>query len=393
MTVPSLRLLSEQILRPFWSQVRDIGDCPYEVVSNLLRLSTANQLSELEENSPHLSTHTNGLWKKLCVNDFVEIRKLVEDQQLPASSSSAALLSGDADEETESDADVGVCWRDRYFEEEEKKQLKMQQVLSKLRSQYSSLSSAKQSRQVQTIDGLRFEKRRKLTSHSHSSSSSSSQRPKSLLQKVRQNSKQINSIYAPKRQYQQRRPPAPSTTVRKVPAITTEAFPSTGKKILPIPKAAPSNKGPPPLPLPPPPPPPSSSAKSPPPPVPKRPVIKTVTRTTTTLKRSSALLNSPPLRQTSFSPPPPQPSSFEVPPARPIAQIPLRARTVSTTQQPGPSTTTKPLPSSAVGPPAARTQVLSPPGSPPPPPPLHTKPVVPQRRASTTGGLFIPKKR
>ena len=86
-TIPSLRLMSEQILRYNWVRestsafpiplphlsniivthsespqldVRDVGDCPYEVVSNVLKLSTASQLSEIEENSPHLAPNTNG---------------------------------------------------------------------------------------------------------------------------------------------------------------------------------------------------------------------------------------------------------------------------------------------------------------------------------------------
>jgi ABC-type phosphate transport system auxiliary subunit len=47
----------------------------------------------------------------------------------------------------------------------------MKLVLEKLRGQYNELDEKKQSRQVQSIDGLRLEKRRKLlnTSSNHSS--------------------------------------------------------------------------------------------------------------------------------------------------------------------------------------------------------------------------------
>ncbi|GAA5993002.1 hypothetical protein JCM5350_004315 [Sporobolomyces pararoseus] len=364
--------MSEQILRYNWVQspqldVRDVGDCPYEVLSNVLKLSTASQLSEIEENSPHLAPNTNDIWKQLCVNDFIEIRKLVEDGK---------LNHPETDDES---------WKSRYYEEEEKKQIKMKLVLEKLRGQYNELDEKKQSRQVQSIDGLRLEKRRKLTSGN--GGSLSSQRPKSMLQKARHNTKAITSIYAPKRK------PVQAPSARKVPALAT-AFPSSRKPVAKPPIALPSSTTG--FPLPTSPPPPQTATNSPKPhqaPAPsnvpnKRPVIKTVTRTTTTTKRSSALnaAGSPPPRQNSFSPPPS--SSFVVPPARPIAQIPLRARPA-----PAPAG-----PRAASPPTAALRKDLS---KKPPPPPIpatlsHASPppVSSSRRpAASGGGLFIPKKR
>ncbi|GAA5951690.1 hypothetical protein JCM3765_003084 [Sporobolomyces pararoseus] len=367
-SIPSLRLVSEHILRYNWVHVRDVGDCPYEVVSNLLKLSTASQLTEIEENSPHLAPHTNDIWKQLCVSDFVEIRKLVEDGKLDHP-------------ETEDES-----WKARYYEEEEKKQVKMKLVLEKLRGQYSELDEKKQSRQVQSIDGLRFEKRRKLTSGG--GGGSSSQRPKSLLQKARHNTKAITSIYAPKRK------PVQAPSARKVPALAT-AFPSSRKPAPNSPIALPSSTTANPYPI-------SGTNGSkpnsvpPPPPVSnKRPVIRTVTRTTTTTKRSSALnsAGSPPPRQTSFSPPPS--SSFVVPPARPIAQIPLRAR-------PAPPPAPPALPRAASPPTAAPRkdlskkpplQMTSPHSSAPPISSPKHPPTQRRAPAAVRGGLFIPKKR
>ncbi|GAA5945544.1 hypothetical protein JCM10213_004202 [Rhodosporidiobolus nylandii] len=171
---PSLRAVSESILRIHWSAVTDIGDTPYSLIQSLLPLSSAAQLSLLEANSPHLVPHTNELWKALCVADFIDVRKLVEDGRLKKE-------------------DEPRSWRERYAEEEEKREVKMQAILSKMRGQYSSYSSARGT--VQEVDGLRMEKRRK-TSHA------SPARPKTLFEKARSNTRAISSIYAPKRRPQ-----------------------------------------------------------------------------------------------------------------------------------------------------------------------------------------------
>ena len=59
--------------------VRDVGDAPYALLQTLLPLSSASQLADLEQNSPHLVPHTNPIWRQLCVNEFIEVRKAVED--------------------------------------------------------------------------------------------------------------------------------------------------------------------------------------------------------------------------------------------------------------------------------------------------------------------------
>ncbi|GAA5917680.1 hypothetical protein JCM6882_008322 [Rhodosporidiobolus microsporus] len=141
--LPRLRTTCEAILRLHWGAVTDVGDAPYDILANLLKLSSASQLSLLEDNSPHLRPYTNDIWKALCVADFIEVRKVVEDGRLSAS------------DETQG-------WRERYVAEEAKRELKMQAIRSKMRGQYSEYTSGRGT--VQSIDGLRQEKRRK-TSH------------------------------------------------------------------------------------------------------------------------------------------------------------------------------------------------------------------------------------
>jgi len=50
------------------------------------------------------------IWKDLCVKDFVEVRKLVEDSGVEVSQS------------------IDGSWKARYFEEEEKKQVSYRSI-------------------------------------------------------------------------------------------------------------------------------------------------------------------------------------------------------------------------------------------------------------------------
>ncbi|GAA5878425.1 hypothetical protein JCM1840_002580 [Sporobolomyces johnsonii] len=356
---PSLRTSAESVLRHYWSTVNDVGDTPYELIANVLKLSSAHQLAQLEANSPHLASSTNHIWRDLCIHDFVDVRIMIEDGRM-------------------SRTDEPTSWKDRYAEEEAKREAKMEAILSKLRGQYKDHASDRASKSIQAVDGLRLEKRRK-TNHGGSSA-----KPKTLFEKARSNTKAITSMYAPRRRPVQRTATTSSSSM----------FPSSR----PAPTAsAASHKSPPPTP---------KSAVSIPPP--KRPAITTVTRTLKRPTPSAALspppsappkVASPPLptysafasssRHTSFSPPPQ--------PARPISHLPMRART-------GPPA--PPLPpraaESASPPPSSSRQTTSqrPPAPPPFSPPngastsrgsgLINNPQPSQRAIK---GLFMPKRK
>lgn len=157
--------------------VRDVGDAPYALLQTLLPLSSASQLADLEHNSPHLVSHTNPLWRQLCVNEFIEIRKAVEDGHI-------------------SDRDEPESWREQYDLEAikrevrlpsplsplsvrqhtvlirtKRKQEKMQAIVSKMRGQ---INEYKHGRATTKEVDWRLEKRRKTAS---SSSSAPSQSP------------------------------------------------------------------------------------------------------------------------------------------------------------------------------------------------------------------------
>lgn len=110
--------------------VNDLGDAHYSLVADLLPLSTASQLAMLEDASPHIAQHTNrehhpsrplcrsskphnadssparaDIWRSLAINEFIEVRKVIEDGQLSR------------DDEPES-------WREQYEREEARREVR-----------------------------------------------------------------------------------------------------------------------------------------------------------------------------------------------------------------------------------------------------------------------------
>ncbi|GAA5978598.1 hypothetical protein JCM10908_004417 [Rhodotorula pacifica] len=190
---PSLRDISLSMLRLHWQAVRDVGDAPYALLKSLLPLSNAAQLADIEDNSPHIVPHTNGIWRQICVQEFIEIRKAVEDGRI-------------------SKKDEPSSWREQYQLEEIKREEKMQAIVSKMRGQ---INDYKTGRATTKVVDWRLEKRRKTAA----ASSSAPARPKTLMEKARHNSKVIKSIYAPRRR------PAPAPTSAHT--TTTKTTPSS----------------------------------------------------------------------------------------------------------------------------------------------------------------------
>ncbi|GAA5928665.1 hypothetical protein JCM1841_002959 [Sporobolomyces salmonicolor] len=354
---PSLRTSAESVLRQYWSTVHDVGDTPYELLANVLKLSSAQQLAELEANSPHLTSATNDIWRDLCIHDFVDVRIMIEDGRM-------------------SRRDEPSSWKERYAEEETKREAKMEAILNKLRGQYKVHASDRASKSIQAVDGLRLEKRRK-TSHGGSSS-----KPKTLFEKARSSTKAITSMYTPRRRPVQRNATTSSSSMfpSSRPAPTTSATPDisrplTPKLAVPIPSA-------------------------------KRPAITTVTRPLKRPASSTALSPPPSVPLKAASPPHPTSSafasssrhiSFSPPPQppRPISHLPMRARPGPPAPPPPPSAA-----KSASPPPSSQQTTSSRPPAPPFSPPngaatgrgpgLINSPQPSQRAIK---GLFMPKRK
>ncbi|POY70627.1 hypothetical protein BMF94_6405 [Rhodotorula taiwanensis] len=205
---PSLKETSLVMLRLHWPAVRDVGDAPFSLLKSLLPHSAADQLAEIEDNSPHIAPHTNGaercadsgdstmresyeltfsapwrptgIWRELCVHEFIEVRKAVEDGRI-------------------SKKEEPKSWREQYSLEEVKREEKMQAIVSKLRGKNDEYKYGRAT--TKEVD-WRVEKKRRSNAASYTA------RPKTLMEKARHNSKAIKSMYAPRRR--STKPPAPA---------------------------------------------------------------------------------------------------------------------------------------------------------------------------------------
>ncbi|GAC99885.1 pof4 protein [Pseudozyma hubeiensis SY62] len=57
------------------SSVQDLGVLPYHHAKPILEECRIDQLILLEENSPHLLKHSEEIWKRNCLRDFIDLRK------------------------------------------------------------------------------------------------------------------------------------------------------------------------------------------------------------------------------------------------------------------------------------------------------------------------------
>ncbi|KAM0792159.1 hypothetical protein ACM66B_004856 [Microbotryomycetes sp. NB124-2] len=168
--VSSLKQVATTVLRLHWQLVHDVGDATFEQLASLLPSSTAAQLHEIEQHSPHLRKHTQDIWKQLCIKDFVSVRIAVEDN----------LIKNEPD-----------SWRRVHETETRKQEEKMASVLKRMRGQYKEFADAKAT--TSQVDGVQMAKRRKLNSMV-----SGQARPKTLFDKAKVNSRRIQKIYAPR---------------------------------------------------------------------------------------------------------------------------------------------------------------------------------------------------
>ncbi|TNY19920.1 hypothetical protein DMC30DRAFT_339544, partial [Rhodotorula diobovata] len=256
---PPLKSMCLQLLRHAWPAVADVGDAPYELLKHLLPLSTAPQLAQLEDASPQIAPYTNHIWRALAINEFIEVRKVIEDGQL-------------------SPEDEPESWRDQYEREEARREAKMEGLLSRMRGQLKEYKEGRKT--IERVDAVLLARGRKTPAHS---------RPKTLMEKARSNTKAITSIYAPgRRKAASTARPAPSS------ASARAAFPSyrprdaTGSGSPPPPRPPPSSH-------------PSQHTQQQPRPRPK-PVIKTVTRVVSVPRARPAA--TPGSTSTPSSPPP-----------------------------------------------------------------------------------------
>ena len=72
------------------SSVQDLGDMPYRNAKPILEECRIDQLILLEEASPHLLEHTDEIWKRNCLRDFIELRKKYQPPNSPGTTTMMA---------------------------------------------------------------------------------------------------------------------------------------------------------------------------------------------------------------------------------------------------------------------------------------------------------------
>ncbi|KAI5476491.1 anthranilate synthase component I [Pseudohyphozyma bogoriensis] len=117
MPVRKLTTVCFDLLKLHAHRLTDVGDATFGLLRELLLLPviTAEQLKELEANSPHLYPDSEEVWRELCIKDFVAVRIEVEDGRMKK---------------------PPTTWRELHCEQEIKKQERMAAATAKMRGQY-----------------------------------------------------------------------------------------------------------------------------------------------------------------------------------------------------------------------------------------------------------------
>ncbi|KIS67722.1 uncharacterized protein UMAG_10405 [Mycosarcoma maydis] len=88
------------------SSVQDLGVLPYHHAKPILEECRIDQLISLEDASPHLLEHSDEIWKRNCLRDFIELRK----KYTPPST-----CGSDASPSAKPPAKEPKSWRRLYF--------------------------------------------------------------------------------------------------------------------------------------------------------------------------------------------------------------------------------------------------------------------------------------
>ncbi|KAG9124743.1 hypothetical protein FRC07_010407 [Ceratobasidium sp. 392] len=162
--------------------VTSTGDIPFRVIRPVLEKCKAHKLTELEQASPHLKNDTQVIWKKKCLDDFIDIRQSYENGSM---------------EEPRS-------WRKRYLTALDERERKISDSASRLRGMYQQGESSKRDRQTLYTTKAPPPKRGRFVPvptgrHSWSvvthPGSIGISKPRTLIAKARQDTKKIQHVW------------------------------------------------------------------------------------------------------------------------------------------------------------------------------------------------------
>ncbi|WFD35108.1 hypothetical protein MCUN1_001957 [Malassezia cuniculi] len=107
------------------SALHDVGEMPFRLVRPFLEQARVEQLLEIEESSPHLLADTQAIWRRNCLRDFSDLRKL--DQEHPL----------ECDD-----------WRAQYLEKKQQANEARTQAMERIRGRYAEHRAEKDAKKT-----------------------------------------------------------------------------------------------------------------------------------------------------------------------------------------------------------------------------------------------------
>ncbi|KAF5358331.1 hypothetical protein D9756_001365 [Leucocoprinus leucothites] len=136
--VPTLVQLCQRVASSCVDSITTLGDdLSYPLVKPILERCTAEQLLELEENSPHLLDDTLEIWMQLCIRKYpTAVEKYLDDDLLEPR-----------------------LWRERYKVLKREEERRFERLGSKLKAQRMEAEERKKEREVKLTDRVPPSKR------------------------------------------------------------------------------------------------------------------------------------------------------------------------------------------------------------------------------------------
>jgi len=164
--VPRLQDYCHRVILANIESVRSTGDMPFRVIRPVLEKCKVHKLLQLEQESPHLKNDTQVIWKKKCLDEFIDIRQGYDNGSMPEPGS----------------------WRKQYVIAQDERERKISDSASRLRGMYQEGESSKRGRQTIYTTKAPPPKRGRFGSFGIS-------RPRTLIDKARQDTKKIQHVW------------------------------------------------------------------------------------------------------------------------------------------------------------------------------------------------------
>ncbi|CEL51613.1 Elongin-A OS=Schizosaccharomyces pombe (strain 972 / ATCC 24843) GN=pof4 PE=1 SV=3 [Rhizoctonia solani AG-1 IB] len=165
-TVPRLQEYCCKVILNNIESVPSTGDIPFRVIRPVLERCKAEKLEQLELAAPHLVNDTQVIWRKRCLDEFLELRQANENGNML---------------EPES-------WREQYFEALAERERKITDSASRLRGMYQKEEAGKRGRQTMYTTKAPPPKRGRWGQIGIS-------KPRTLIDKARQDTRRIQHVH------------------------------------------------------------------------------------------------------------------------------------------------------------------------------------------------------